>query len=349
MNAPKSKKTPPTQRVSSLQLDLFQWLLANPGDEVSNTVELWDSIPKYFFTPHMVKKLRTESGHADPYKWGFDFQDKSCEIKIQPALIEQKDGSYKAFFPGATEEVVEEALKKILTDQHSALHNVKELETWVRFTIRAVGRELKEMGKGRSVVQIKHALEVMSSCLLILSVDDKEVWKGAILQDFVTVDRQKYLSDTEAQHVARLPLFISHSINKLDYRQFNYRRLMSCREQLSFWIYKRLINRYKQAAFGNSYHLKLSSLEDSGLLQHGRERDRHAKVVSSLKELTAVKVIRSYEAEPVLEGRRTIDVVYTLHPSMEFVAEQKAANKRETLAMQKASKAGVNLPVDNLL
>jgi hypothetical protein len=38
-----------------------------------------------------------------------------CIVTIQPALIKQKDGSYKAFFSSVTEELIEEALKKILT------------------------------------------------------------------------------------------------------------------------------------------------------------------------------------------------------------------------------------------
>jgi len=54
-----------------------------------------------------------------------------CAVKIQPTLIEQEDGSYKAFFPSVTEELVEEALKKILADQRYGLHDPNNVETWV--------------------------------------------------------------------------------------------------------------------------------------------------------------------------------------------------------------------------
>jgi hypothetical protein len=68
-------------------------------------VEVWESIPKYFFTPRQISQLRTEGGLAEPYKWNFSYNDSPCTVKIQPALIEQENGKYKAFFPSVTEEL----------------------------------------------------------------------------------------------------------------------------------------------------------------------------------------------------------------------------------------------------
>ena len=62
-------KKPPEKYIKSLQLDLFSQFVTNDKSEVSNTVEIWESIPKYFLTPAQVKKLRTDTGHADPYEW----------------------------------------------------------------------------------------------------------------------------------------------------------------------------------------------------------------------------------------------------------------------------------------
>lgn len=349
MNPPTPRKSPPSQRVTSPQLDLFQWFLANDKKDVSNTIELWDCIPKYFFTPKLMDKLRTESGHADPYKWQFEFAGKACEVKIQPALIEQKDGSYKAFFPGVTEELVEEALKKVMTDQRYGLHEVEKRETWVRFTLKLVQKELKAQGKARSIPQVKHAIDVLSKSILSLYVGRKEIWSGTILSDLVTVTREDYEADYDAHHIGRLSFFISQAINKLEYRQFNYKRLMSCKEQLSRWIYRRLINRFKQASFNNSYHFMYAELSCSGLLQQSNDRENRKKVISALEELVRQQVLRGYESEPIKEGRRTIDVKYTLLPSVEFVGEQKASNKRQSLLIESASKKEAPEPVDKSL
>jgi hypothetical protein len=337
---PPAIKDPPRSPAKSLQLDLWSQFVANDASEVSNTVEIWESIPKYFFTPAQIKKLRTSAGHADPVKWNYEHNGNFFTVKIQPALIEQDNGSYLAYFPSVTEELVEEALKKILTLQNSVIHDVQNEETWVIFTLSMVHRELKERGRSRDRNQIKHAIEVMSKCVITLYKDGKDIWTGSILQDLVTVGREEYLADTDSHHRARLPLFISHAINRLAYRQFNYDRLMACDEQLSRWLYKQLIHRYRQASFMNDYHFMYSSVErDSGLLQQGRGIENRNKMLSALDELVARRVLDKYEVEQRKQGRVVSDVKYTVRPASEFIAEQKAANKRASDAGEMLSGA----------
>lgn len=342
LNDKKGKK-PPATDVRSVQFDLFRYFVTNDKTAVSNTVELWENIPKYFLTPKQVDALRTVKGHADPYKWAYSLNGVSHLIKIQPALIEQEEGGYKAFFPGVTEELVEEALKKILTEQNYGIHDHNKRETWVRFTLSLIQKELKNRGRSRNRAQIKQAIEVMGSCILTVYRDEQEVWKGSILQDLVTVGRKEYLADTDAQHVARLPLFISHGINYLEYRQFNYDRLMQCNQQLTRWVYKRLINRFKQANLSNSYHFMFSELKDSGLLQQKRPVDNRNKVILALKELQERSVIIDFNIDERCNGRAISDVKYVLFPSPDFVNEQKAANKRYRDHYHSALGAGVTL------
>jgi hypothetical protein len=128
------KKAPPVKAIKSIQYDLFSQFVTNDPESVSNTVELWESIPKYFFTSAQVEKLRIPTGHADPYKQPYSYKGMDCTVTIQPALIEQENGSYKAFFPSVTEELIEEALKKILTDQNYGIHDPAKSETWVKFS-----------------------------------------------------------------------------------------------------------------------------------------------------------------------------------------------------------------------
>jgi len=329
MNGKKvQKKQPPKLPTRSIQFDLFSQFVTNDEREVSNAIELWDSIPKYFLTPHQVSKLRTPTGHADPYKWEFSHNGKPCAVKIQPALIEQVNGSYKAFFPGVTEELVEEALKKILADSQCGFHDADNSETWVSFTLRMVDKELKSRKRTRSITEIRHAIEVMNKCNIAYYINGNEAWSGAILQDLVTVGRDEFLANQDARHVARLPVFISKSINQLGGRQFNLDRYLACGEQLTRWIYKQLINRFKQASQMNSYHFMYSDIKESGLLQQTREIDNRRKVISSLDELVAEEVLSSYTSDIRKNGRRIVDVKFTVFASNEFVKEQKAANKR---------------------
>ena len=342
----KAQKQPPALPIKSPQYDLFSQFVSNDknNSDVSNTVEMWEAIPKYFFTARQTAKLRTPTGHADPFKWDYSYRNIPCTVKIQPALIEQPDGGYKTFFPSVTEELVEEALKKILANQHYGLHDPRNVETWIRFSLSMLYKELKARGRSRSRNEIKHAIEVMSSCIITLYRQGKEIWKGSILQDLVTVGRDEYLADTDAQHVARFPLFISHAINQLDYRQFNYDCLMNCDGQLTRWIHKQIIHRFPQASLMNSYHFMHSALErDSGLLQQGRDIDNRRKVTDALDELIRRNVLMSYDRDMRKEGRKIADIKYTLRASLDFVRDQKASHKRYNDSYMAALNAGVSV------
>ncbi len=319
-------KRPPKDMVKSVQLDLFSSFVTNQINEVSNTVKIWERIPKYF-PARVLEKLRTNDGLAQPYEWEYIDGGVTYSVVIQPALIKE-EGGYKAYFPSTTEELIEEVLKKILTIQKYGTHDPKQAETWVKFSLSMIYRELNAKGCSRSRVEIKRAISIMSKCNLSFFKDGKEVWNGSILQDLVTIGRDEYLEDTDSMHAARLPIFISKAINNLDYRQFNYERLMNCKSQLTRWIYKRLVHEYKQAHPTNTYHFMYSDLKASGLLQQGRETDIRKKVIAALDELQSRNVLMSYLVEDKKEERSVIDVKYIVAPSMEFSKEQIASNKR---------------------
>jgi hypothetical protein len=334
----KLRKTPPKEAIQSIQYDLFTTFLTNDGGSVSNAVEVWDAIPKYFLTPVQQKNLRSSNGLAKPFEWEYVFNSQPCSVSIQPALIKQGDGEYKAFFPSVTEELVEEALKKIFTDQHYGIHDPDNTESWVRFTLGMISRELKERGRERNRPEIKHAIAVLSRCVLTLYQDGKEVYSGPILSDLVTVNRSEYLADSDSQHVARLPVFLSHGINRRQYRQFNYSRWMEFDSQLSRWLFKRLVHRYRHASLIDTYHFMYSDVkQNSGLLQQGREADNRKKVIGALEELKNKRVILSYEAGETRHARRVTNVKYTLTAAPEFIKEQKAANKRAAALVDKSA------------
>ncbi len=324
-----SKRRPPKVPIKSAQYDLFTTFLTNDKGAVSNALEVWDGIPKYFLTPKQQEKLRTERGHADPYEWEYFYQGRPCSVKLQPALIKQNDGSYKAVFPSVTEELVEEALKKIFTDQQYGHHDPANTESWVKFTLGMIYSELKDRGRARDRNQIKYAIEVLSSCILTLYQDGKEVYRGAILSDLVTVNRDEYIADSNSMHMARLPVFVSRGINDMQYRQFNYARLMECDNQLTRWLYKRLVHRYRHASLIDTYHFLYSDVkQSSGLLQQGTERRNRSKLKASVDELQEEGVILTYTAEDLKQGRKITDVKYTVTGAPDFIKEQKAANKR---------------------
>ena len=342
-------KPPPDTAPKSKQYDLFANFTANDDSGLSNTIEYWESIPKYFLNPQQAKKLRTADGLASPHKAPYTLRDKqgrplNYEIEIQPALIEQPDGSYKAFFPGHTEEMVEEVLKKIFTDQKYGLHLPEDIESWVRFTYGMLRRELKAIGCSRTLDEIKHALLVMTKCHLTVFENGRKIYSEPILPTYISVDRYSYLEDTSAIHLARLPALMSSALHSLDYRQFNYERLADLKGQLARWLYKRMINRFVQASVANTYHFMYSEVKaDSKLLNQNRERDNRTKFKEAIKELKSSGVALTYQIEEKKEGRRIANIKATITPTPEFSSEQRAANARRRDSEIEALNAGVQL------
>ena len=328
-----AKKKPPTKEkiatLKSKQLNLFQEFVRQEERDSSNAIEQWEAIPKYFFTHDQVEKLRTPDGLAPSFVWNYTHQDKPHRVTIQPALLEQPDGSFKAFFPGTTEELVEEVLIKMLAERLRGYHDDELGDSWVLFSLRDMFRELMRRGRTRNLQELKHAIDVLSGCVITLERDGRKIYAGGIISSVFLADRNNFFDDAERPCTVLLNPFLTHAVSYLEYRQFNYTRYMTCNEQLTRWLYKRLIHRYRQANHMNDYHCLFSTVRDaSGLLQiSGRAARR--KILSALDELVEVGVIKpNYRVEKIKNGNTIVDIKYTLYPTRAFIAEQIAANER---------------------
>jgi len=91
-------------------------------DDYSNTVELYDAVPKYFASKKRMSELRRDGQFLTSLRREFKHRGKSYQVKITPARIEEEDGSEKEYYPSWREELVEEALKKIATDQLNGVY-----------------------------------------------------------------------------------------------------------------------------------------------------------------------------------------------------------------------------------
>ncbi len=104
------------------QLDMFRAFLCNGAtehDRLSNAFDLWDSIPRYSVSRRAMDKARKAQGMLPLLKIDFHYKQTPFKAVIRPARIEQKDGTTKDYYPGANEELIEDALRKIAADQQS--------------------------------------------------------------------------------------------------------------------------------------------------------------------------------------------------------------------------------------
>jgi hypothetical protein len=322
----------------SLQYELFTTFFGDAA-ELSNTIELWDAIPKYAISPRTQNALRSPDSRLPVHEYSFVYAtrrggqriESACRVAIQPASIKIEDG-YIDFYPSTNEELVEEVIRKIFADQQCGLHDPNNAESWVRFSVQMIRKELKARGKTRNLDEIKRSIDILSRTHISLFVDDTDdpVYSAPILSDVTRVTRQKYLTDTSITWVARLPALISKSVNELTYRQFNYGVLMSLSSQIARWLHKRLSHNYTNASFMDPYETLFSSIQrDSGFLTYARTNDNLQALETAFSELQNSRILNSWKrVEERREGRKILDIKYSLHAHSDFIKDVKAANAR---------------------
>lgn len=351
---PRKKKLPVADQEPVMQLGLFRNFLGDRVDDLSNTILLWDLIPKYSISRQTQDKMRDDKGNLPLRQVSFKHQGAEFIATIQPAMIQIKnhDGEFetKSYYPSATEELVEEALRKLAADQNLQGGFYIEAnpipKTGVMFTLYQLQEELKKHGHTRSVNELKQSLEVLSGSLITISgttIDSSEIYnrRSPYLAGLDSVTKKDLSIDPSRKWVAHFHPMVSQGIGSLNYRQYNYSKLMDYTTQLSRWIQRYLIHKYTFASLYKKFSIQFSTIKrDSGMLdQYTRQRAAIQKCDESLDELVKANVLTGYEREEVTGSRGKIyDVTYQLTASPEFIKEAKAANKRLLLDRDKLPK-----------
>ena len=140
------------------QLDLFRSFLCNgetERDQLSNTFDLWDSVPRYTVSRQQMDKIRKSKGFLDLHQTEFNYRGTAMKTIIQAArVLDDKTGVSKDYYPSANEELIEDALRKIAADQQNGFFDKPNFRSGVVFTLYSLREELKKRGHTRSYQQI---------------------------------------------------------------------------------------------------------------------------------------------------------------------------------------------------
>lgn len=339
--------------MQNTQLTLFQSFLCNTVDErsqLSNTIALWDSIPRYSVSRLAMAKMRSPERRLESLKLDFRFQDRALRAVIHPARIEVEEkttgkSASVDFYPSAAEELVEDALRKIAADTQQGYFDKPQYQSGVQFTLHQLREELKRRGHTRAYHEIIMSLDILAQSTIRIMEDDERSGGFAVstyLPSLASVSRADWEADPEAKWVAQFHPLVTRSIDQLTYRQFNYHQMMSLNSQLARWIHKQLAMKFTFASHGRTFDMRFSTIKRDSALLNGYTLNRKAfeAVDDALNELKARKVLMFFEKNTILGLRNKLeDAVYTLTPSLEFIREMKAANKRLLLAGQPPQEA----------
>jgi hypothetical protein len=295
----------------------------------------------------LQNRLRTSHGTLELLKLNFRHQQQDYLATITPARIEVKEGPDKGktvdYYPSASEELIEDALRKMAADQQQqqGFFDKKGYVSGVAFSLYQLREELAKRGHTRSYREIQLSLEILHKTNIEISNTspsgrDEQVRSSTYFPALAAARRKDIEADPAARWVVQFHPLVTRSIDAVTYRQFNYHQLMSHRNQLSRWIHKQLVMKFTFAAIGKTFKMMFSTIQRDSALLSGYKETRQAvvAVVESFEELKKSGLLLDFEKGNEVRGPRNKleDVEFILTPSHDFVREVKAANKRRQLA-----------------
>ncbi len=341
---------PPQSAFGSQQLDFFQTFLCNTEEErkkLSNTIEFWESIPKYSMTQQAQNALRTKEGYLPVLEKEFVYNGIDCKLRIKPAAIQEKLEGKKIdnyYYPSANEEIVEDALRKIASDHQKGFFddqgssNEDLFTSGVCFTLNALREELHERKKTRSHKEIVKSLKILQgSNIEIIFADGKVIALAPYIPVLIAASKIKNVEDANSKWIAQFHPLVTKSITQKSFRQYDYAVMMSHSTQLARWLHKKLAHCYTNASLITSYEIWLSTIQrDSGHLECKRQADTIRKLEDALEELITNQVLSEFNRVETVNGerRKIIDIKYSLKPHLEFIKDVKASNKRQSEALK---------------
>lgn len=321
----------------AVQLTLFdedyQQLLGlqqAPGGRHSNTIELYDALPKYVYGRRANKsqeRLPSLTRH-------FRFRGKEFSLVIAPARITDSDGVERDYFPGKIEELVEDALRKLAAEGNG----IMQADGYsARYSYYQIQKELKKVGWSYSIAQIARALDVCAGTIITVSgeFNDSVIDGKSPMFERIVRRTRKDWKDKGKESVAMVKFhdLVTRSIKSMTFRQIDYHTSMALRDSLARRLHKRMSHMYIQASFSEPYTIGIVTIfEDAGMKLHKVMNNNYIRVEKALKELKKHRVVMDWKKQRKImdpsNPRRVENIILSITPHPNFISEMKKANDR---------------------
>jgi hypothetical protein len=330
----------PTQpEFENRQLNLFQEFLCNTKaerDQLSNAIDLWDNVPRYSVSRKAMDQTRIDGLFLKKHQADFQYKGRTFTRTLTPALVQDLDSVDRYYYASANEELIEDALRKIATDQQRGYFDKPNHRSGVVFTLYMLRQELKRRGHARSYQEIILGLNIMSGSVVEIAERDEQgreqiLIRSTYLPLLAAVSRGRLREDPKAKWMVQFHPLVTASIDQVTYRQFNYHLMMSHNTQLARWLHKQLALKYTFASLADSFEMRYSTVKrDSGLLEnYTRSRAAVDALHQAFIELQKRNVLLGFSRKNIAGPRgKLLDAVFTLTASMDFIRDTKAGSKR---------------------
>jgi hypothetical protein len=302
------------------QLTLFEMGL--PKDQrYSNTLDLYDFMPKYVWG----KVRRINDKFLDSIEREFEYRQVRYKIKIRPASLEDKKGRERYCFPAKREEIVEEALRKLIVGGQGIF---LDGDLAVVFTLYQLQQELKRNGHTYSTAELKDSIRILNDTKITLLTE------GGEEIGFHPIDTYGFAGeDGEEKTFVKFSTLVKNTIKNGRFRLYNYETVLSYRSVIARQLHKRFGHHHVTASITKPFNIKLSTLiRDFGLTRYEKLSHNIRDVELALQEMKEKEVVLFYKTEKIFDARKNnklTDAKFTLTPSIKFESEIILANKRQ--------------------
>lgn len=315
------------------QLSLFRFLDLNLADQprYSNTIELYDFMPKY----HWGKVERIGGEFLRVLKREFECRGTKYKIEVAPAVITDRDGVERYYYPSKREEIVEDALRRLATTEKGVFLDDRASVT---FTLYQLQQELKKNGHDYNIRQIKDALLICNRTNITVTTEDgKAVLISNMFETLGLNSREDWKgTGQKTQAFVRFNSLVSESIKNVAFRQLDYEKAMSYTSIIARQLHKRMSHHFTQASITTRYEIKLSTIiRDFGLTAYAWISQNLRDVETALDEMQEKAIILSYTIEKTVDAaqrNKLIDAKIIIVPHPHFSGGAIAANKRHARA-----------------
>jgi hypothetical protein len=258
----------------------------------------------------------------------FECRNKKYYLTLFPASIEDDKGNEKYHYPGKREEIVGDALRKIMADGQGIFLDAK---ADVSFTLYRLQKELQDNGHSYSRQQLKDSLEVLAKTNIELKSES-----GKVEFIFHPIEAIGFNGENEeTQTFVKFSPLITKSLKERSFRLFNYKKVMSYKTVIARQLHKRMAHHYTQASLTDPYTIMLTTvIRDFGLTRRKQLKDNLREAEESLNELKEKNVVINFYVNKVIEKSpriKIIDAKINIQPHPEFVTEAKRANARKKI------------------
>ena len=216
------------------QLTLFEYVQPKERN-YSNTVELYDFMPKYFWG----KSERINGKFLESLEREFECRGVKYKIEIAPAVIKDRDGVKRYYYPSKREELVEDALRRFATAKQGVFLDDRASVT---FSLYQLQEELKRNGHSYSKDQIKDALLICAkTSITVTSEDGSTILISNLFETLGLQSREDWKgTGKKSKAFVRFNSLVSESIKLGGYRQLDYETAMSYSSVIARQLYKRM-------------------------------------------------------------------------------------------------------------